>query len=168
VAEQTSGGRKSTAPGIDLEFENNGVYHLVSIKSSTNWGNSSQWGKLEQDFKKAESRLKQSRKNINVRSVLGVCYGKTKTCELRGFLKIVGQNFWYLISENKNLYIDIIEPLGYEAKKHNESFNKLKDEKINTLTNQFFQIYCKRDGSINWEKLVIDNCGNFDLDTYYN
>ncbi len=167
VAEQTSGGRKSAAPGIDLEFENNGIYHLVSIKSSTNWGNSSQWGKLEQDFKKAEVRIRQNRRNINIRSVLGVCYGKAKTCEVRGLLKIVGQNFWYLISENKKLYIDIIEPLGYEAKKHNENFTQLKDEKINTLTNQFFQIYCNIDGSINWEKLIENNSGNFDLDTYY-
>ena len=38
----TCGGHKSTAPGVDLEFINNGTHYVVSIKSGTNWGNSSQ------------------------------------------------------------------------------------------------------------------------------
>ncbi|MCP4361921.1 MAG: hypothetical protein GY796_28245, partial [Chloroflexi bacterium] len=45
-----------------------------------------------------------------------------RTSYLRGYLKVVGQNFWYLISENKDLYTDIIEPIGYRAKQHNEAF----------------------------------------------
>ena len=33
-------GKKSSAEGIDLEFEKDGTSYLVSIKSGPNWGNS--------------------------------------------------------------------------------------------------------------------------------
>ncbi|MCZ2123553.1 MAG: cytosolic protein, partial [Anaerolineales bacterium] len=110
VAQKTCGGHKSTAQGVDLEFFNNDTHHIVSIKSGPNWGNSSQQDKLEQDLKTAVARLKQSKHSLNIQPVLGICYGKTKTTFLRGYMKIVGQNFWYLISKNPNLYTDIVEP----------------------------------------------------------
>jgi hypothetical protein len=71
-------------------------------------------------LQKAVAKVKQSRFGTNVQAVLGICYGKTKTSYLRGYLKVVGQNFWYLISENEDLYTDIIEPIGYRAKQHND------------------------------------------------
>ncbi|MEW6718018.1 MAG: PmeII family type II restriction endonuclease [Chloroflexota bacterium] len=60
IASQTCGGHKSTAPGVDLEFENRGIHYLVSVKSGPNWGNSSQQSKLADDLQKAAIRLKQS------------------------------------------------------------------------------------------------------------
>ena len=33
------------SPGIDLEFDKDGVRYIVTIKSGPNWGNSSQIGK---------------------------------------------------------------------------------------------------------------------------
>ena len=122
VAEKTSGGHKSSAPGLDLEFINQGIHYVVSIKSGPNWGNSSQHKRLEQDFREAATRLKQSKRTVNVQPVLGICYGRTRTDYVRGYLKVVGQNFWYLISENQTLYTDIVEPIGYRAKEHNEAF----------------------------------------------
>jgi Type II restriction endonuclease EcoO109I len=97
---------------------------------------------------------------------LGICYGKTKTSYLRGYLKVVGQNFWYLISENKNLYTDIIEPVGYRAKEHNEAFFVEKGKVANRFTKAFIDDFCDSSGSINWIKLVEFNSGNFDLDKY--
>ena len=46
-------GRKSSAEGIDLEFERDTIYYLVSIKSGPNWGNSGQIKKMVQNFAKA-------------------------------------------------------------------------------------------------------------------
>jgi len=46
VAQKTSGGHKSSAPGVDLEFFHKNVHYLVSVKSGPNWGNSSQQTKL--------------------------------------------------------------------------------------------------------------------------
>lgn len=166
IAEMTCGGHKSSAPGVDLELINKEVHYIISIKSGPNWGNSSQQDKLEQDLKNAVIRVKQSKRGVNVQPVLGICYGKTKTSYLRGYMKVVGQNFWYLISENENLYTDIIEPVGYRAKEHNESFLIEKSKLINRFTRQFIDRFCDENGVIDWVKLVECNSGNFDLDQF--
>jgi hypothetical protein len=166
VAEMTCGGHKSTATGIDLEFSNKDIYYVVSVKSGPNWGNSSQQRKLEQDFINAVTRIRQSRRGINVQPVLGICYGKTKTSYLRGYMKVVGQNFWYLISEDCDLYTEIVEPIGHRAKEHNEKFLLEKSRTINLFTKEFIVQYCEENGQIDWKKLIEFNSGNFDLDQY--
>ena len=167
VAEMTCAGHKSTAQGVDLEFTNNSVYYIVSIKSGPSWGNSSQQDKLEQDFKNAVTRVKQSKRGINIQPVLGICYGKTKTSYLRGYIKVVGQNFWCLISENQNLYTDIVEPVGYRAKEHNESFLVEKSMVVNRFTKAFIERFCDDNGAINWIRLVEFNSSNFDLNKFF-
>ena len=166
IAGKTCGGHKSAATGVDLEFVNNGIHYVVSIKSGPNWGNSSQQNKLQQDLQKAVAVIKQGKLGKNVQPVLGICYGKTKTGYLRGYLKIVGQNFWYLISENKDLYTDIIEPIGYRAKQHNDAFAGEKARVTNKFTGEFIDSFCDNTGVINWVKLVEWNSGNFDPDTF--
>jgi len=166
VAELTCGGHKSTAPGVDLEFINKGAHYIVSVKSGPSWGNSSQQDKSEQDLKNAVIRVKQSKRGINVQPVLGICYGKTKTTYLRGYMKVVGQNFWYLISENQNLYTDIIEPVGFRAKEHNETFLVEKSKVTNRFTREFIERFCDSNGAISWIKLVEFNSGNFDMDKF--
>lgn len=161
IAENTCDGHKSTAQGVDLEFIKNGIHYVVSIKSGPNWGNSSQHNKLEQDLKKAVARLKQARRSPNIQAVLGICYGKTKTSFLRGYMKVVGQNFWYFISENENLYTDIIEPVGYRAREHNQAFSKRLDNVINIFTQEFMERFCNN-GDIDWVKLVQFNSSNFE------
>lgn len=145
VAQQTAGGHKSAAPGVDLEFFNSGTHFVVSIKSGPNWGNSSQQSKLAQDLRDAVKRVKQARIVGNVQPVLGICYGKTRTTLTRGgFLKVVGQNFWYLISENKDLYTQIVEPLGYRAREYNEQFNIQRSALVNRLTVEFHNSFAHR------------------------
>jgi len=162
ISSKTCNGRKSPATGIDLEFVNKGTHYLVSVKSGPNWGNSAQQKKQETDFQNAVKVLRQSKHTANVLPVLGICYGKVKTSHLRGYLKVVGQNFWYLISDDENLYTDIIEPLGYRAKQHNAKFMKRKSKIINLFTQEFLADFCD-DGVINWKKLVEFNSGNLDL-----
>lgn len=53
------GGKKSSAEGIDLDFQHKGTRYLVSIKSGPNWGNSRQIAKMKDDFKKAKKYLVQ-------------------------------------------------------------------------------------------------------------
>lgn len=166
VADLTCGGHKSAAPGIDLEFSNKDVYYIVSVKSGPNWGNSSQQNKLSQDFRDGITRIKQSRRGINVQAVLGICYGKTRTSYLRNYIKVVGQNFWYLISEDQNLYTDIIEPIGYRAKEHNDTFHEEKSKVTNRFTKRFIDRFCEESGKIDWKMLIEFNSGNFDLDKF--
>jgi len=166
IANKTCNGHKSTAQGIDLEFFNKGVHYIVSIKSGTNWGNSTQQRKLADDLRDAAIRVKQSKHGANVQTVLGICYGKTKTSYIRGYLKVVGQNFWYLISESKYLYTEIIEPIGYRAKEHNETFSIEKSNIVNRFTKLFIESFCDEYGQIDWVRLVEFNSQNFDLDEF--
>ncbi|MEA3327354.1 MAG: PmeII family type II restriction endonuclease [Chloroflexota bacterium] len=163
IAGKTYNGHKSSATGVDLEFFKDEVHYIVSIKSGTNWGNSSQHKKLEQDLANAVKRIQQSHHSLNVRAALGICYGNTRTSILHGYLKVVGQNFWYLISDNKELYKEIIEPIGYRAKEHNDVFFIEKNRVVNRFSKAFLEEYCFENGDINWDRLVEFNSGNFDL-----
>ncbi|MFA5424365.1 MAG: PmeII family type II restriction endonuclease [Phycisphaerae bacterium] len=163
ISSKSCNGRKSVATGIDLEFENDDVLYLVSVKSGPNWGNNAQQNRQEADFQTAVRVAKQSRHTKNVQPVLGICYGKTRTSHLRGYMKVVGQNFWYLISGNENLYTDIVEPVGYRAKQHNDKFKKQKSKIVNLFTKEFLENFCKEDGEIDWRRLVVFNSGNLDL-----
>lgn len=165
IADMAFNGFKSGITGIDLEINRENVHYLISIKSGQNWGNASQHKKLEQDFKKATSTIKQNDRTINVQSILGICYGKSKTNFNNGYWKIIGQNFWYFISGDKDLYKEIIEPIGYRAKEHNDQFNQGKDAIINLFTKSFVSAFCDKSGKIDWEKLVEFNSGNLDLDS---
>lgn len=167
IAGQTCGGHKSAAQGVDLEFIHSDTHYVVSIKSGPSWGNSSQHKKLAQDLADAAIRIRQSRTAFKVETVLGICYGKTRTTIHKdGYLKVVGQNFWYLISENIHLYTDIIEPIGYRAKEHNDAFTSQRACIVNKLTGQLIDRFCLPDGQINWDALVEFNSGNYDLDRF--
>lgn len=167
IAGKTCNGRKSASQGIDLELENNGTIYVISIKSGPNWGNSSQHKKLAQDFKDAVIRLRQSKTIKSVQPTLGICYGKARTVYSRqGYLKVVGQNFWTLISSDKSLYTEIIGPIGYRAKEHNDKYEVERARISNLLTKQFIEQFCKITGEINWEKIVIANSGNYDLNNF--
>lgn len=162
IATLTCNGHKSSAPGIDLEFFHNATHYIISIKSGPNWGNSSQQRRQEDDFKDAVKRLKQSSRSLHIQPVLGICYGNTKTSYLRGYMKAVGQNFWYLISENENLYLEIVEPIGYRAREHNDNFLSAKNRIVTLFLRQFIDEFCDN-GDIDWNRLVAFNSRNFDL-----
>ncbi len=147
-------GKKSGIKGIDLEFTKDDIVFIVSIKSGPNWGNSSQIAKMVADFKTARRTLRTSDSKLNVIAVNGCCYGRDNHPDKGDYFKYCGQSFWEFISGNKNLYIEIIEPLGYKAKEKNEDFIKLYNSIINLFTQEFLNNYCKSTGEIDWEKLI--------------
>lgn len=146
-------GRKSSAEGIDLEFDRDGIHYLVAVKSGPNWGNSSQVKRMVDNFKQAQKILRTSNAKIHVRAVNGCCYGQDNQPDKGDYLKLCGQDFWEFISGNERLYLDIIEPLGFQARQKNEEFAEEYNRIRNVFTNQFFHMFCP-DGLIDWEKLV--------------
>jgi hypothetical protein len=153
------GGKKSSAEGIDLEFQKNEIIYLVSIKSGPNWGNSRQIARMKDDFRKAKKILGTNTKGIKVIAINGCCYGKDDNPDKGEFMKLCGQRFWEFISGDGNLYTGIIEPLGHKAKEKNEQFQIEYDKVINKFTFEFTKDYCDTDGSILWEKFVKFNSG---------
>lgn len=161
VSKTASGGKKSTATGLDLEFDRDDTRFLVAIKSGTNWGNSSQYTALQANFKKASQVQRQSHQIAHVQPVLGMCYGKSPACIDTGtYWKMSGQRFWHFLSDDQDLFIDIIEPIGYEAKRHNDDFEESRAAIQNRLTSEFLSQFCSEDFSIDWPKLVRFNSGN--------
>ena len=148
------GGYKSGIQGIDLEFDNDGKRYIVSIKSGPNWGNSSQIKKMIADFKTAKKTLRTSNSRLNIVAINGCCYGQEKVCDKGDYFKYCGQKFWHFISGNQNLYIDIIEPLGYKAKEKNDEFMQSFAYMLNKFTHEFIEEFCFSSGEIDWEKLA--------------
>lgn len=148
------GGKKSGITGIDLEFDQNKRRYIVNIKSGPNWGNSSQIAKMIADFKTATKALRTSNSKLNVIAVNGCCYGIDNSPEKGDYVKYCGQRFWEFISGSQNLFTDIIEPLGHQAKERNDDFNKSYTQMVNKFTKEFSNDYCLNSGDIDWKKLV--------------
>lgn len=157
INEKVYNGRKSSAEGIDLEFENEGIKYIVSIKSGPNWGNSSQIKKMKDNFRKAKRILGTNTSKMNIVAVNGCCYGRDNKPEKDEYLKLCGERFWFFISGNRNLYTEIVEPLGYKAKEKNEEFTTAYSNLINKFTFEFGKDFCDENGAIKWDKLVIFN-----------
>jgi len=153
-------GYKSGITGIDLEFDNNGVRNIVNIKSGPNWGNSSQIAKMVADFKTAKKALRTSNSLLNIVAVNGCCYGIDNHPDKGNYYKYCGQSFWDFISGNNDLFVEIIEPLGYKAKEKNDDFIKSYSKMINKFTKEFANDFCNDNGEIEWEKFVRFNSAN--------
>ena len=151
------GGRKSGITGIDLEFDNDSVRNIVTIKSGPNWGNSSQIAKMISDFKTAKKALRTSNSQLNIFAVNGCCYGRDNKPDKGEYFKYCGQKFWEFISGNSTLYTEIIEPLGYKAKEKNEAFLESYSQMINKFTKEFANTFCDDSGRIDWNSLVLFN-----------
>jgi hypothetical protein len=152
-------GHKSSATGIDLEFERKKIFYIVAIKSGPNWGNAGQIEKLKTNFSKAKRILNTNASKKNVVAVNGCLYGRDLPEDRGDYLKLCGQRFWEFISGHKTLYTDIIEPLGSRAKERKEEFEVELAKVTNRLTKEFLDSYCLADGTIQWKKLVEFNSG---------
>lgn len=159
INQRVYGGWKSGITGIDLEFDKDNVRYIVTIKSGPNWGNSSQIEKMKTDFRTAKRALRTSNSGVVVTSVNGCCYGKESITDKTEYFKYCGQDFWHFISGQKNLYTDIIEPLGHRSKEKNEMFMQSYAKMINKFTKEFSNEFCDENGEIDWVKLVEFNSG---------
>jgi len=162
-AAQRRGGHKSNAPGIDLEIEDSNTIHLYSVKSSPNWGNSSQWKALEQDFKDIIGRRRKSGKGIDcvVGSATGARASRSSRGQKRGLeRKISGQSFWREISNDPEFYLKIIDSMDEKvvlnAKK---DFDIEYSQALSKYRAEFKRDFCGKNGRIDWEAVVRFNSG---------
>lgn len=152
-------GHKSGITGIDLEFDNDGIRNIVTIKSGPNWGNSGQISQMRSDFTTAKRALRTSNSGLRIKAVNGCCYGRDNNPDKGDYFKYCGQRFWEFISNEQNLYVNIIEPLGHKAKEKNEEFIKSYSQMLNKFTKEFMKYFCKDNGEIDWNQLVLFNSG---------
>ncbi|MDD5127056.1 MAG: PmeII family type II restriction endonuclease [Dehalococcoidales bacterium] len=153
INQKVYGGWKSTTQGLDLEFDKDGIRYIVAIKSGPNWGNSSQIRKMKEDFRKANQTIRSSNSGLHIVAVNGCCYGRNTKPDKGDYYKYCGQVFWEFISGNSDLYLKIIKPLGYSAKKRNDEFSRKYSQIVNNFTSEFSKKYVSN-GEINWDALV--------------
>ena len=154
IAKNCGGGQKSSTDGVDIDLTREKVRYLIAVKSGKNWGNKSQHADLKRAFKTALRVLKQSKHSGVIQPTLGICYGRFKTKYKDDYLHIGGQSFWHLLSGDRELYVDMIEPLGHEAEAHAEKFRAEKDATYNRMTDEFISRFCDAEYKIDWPKLV--------------
>lgn len=157
INEKVYNGWKSGIRGIDLEFDKDGIRYIVNIKSGPNWGNSSQIEKMKTDFKTAKRTLRTSNSGLQIIAVNGCCYGTDNNADKGEYFKYCGRKFWEFISGERNLFLDIIGPIGHQAKVRNEEFLVSYAQMINKFTREFSINFCGVNGEINWSKLVAFN-----------
>lgn len=155
----TYGGWKSSAEGIDLELDKDGVRNIVSIKSGPNWGNAEQIRRMRSSFVRAAQTLRTSNSQLMVKAINGCCYGRGKKQDKGDYFKLCGQDFWEYITGIESFYVDIIEPLGVDARARNHEFETQYSMVINEFSSEFSKTFLTQDFRIDWPKLVQFNSG---------
>lgn len=159
VSKTLYGGFKSELKSVDLEFERGGTYYVVGIKSGTNWGNSDQVNRMRDNFKAAKRLLRKSG-HKRVVAVNGCIYGKdgrpfkTHSDPDKQYYKYAGQEFWRFISDDDDLYREIISPIDKEARQKDEAFKKAYAAKVNEMTQDFTASFMTADNQIDWLGLI--------------
>ncbi len=159
VAEKVWGGRKSAIKGIDLEFEKDGILHIITIKSGPDWGNDSQIEKMRDYFHAAARTLQTNSQKRPLICINGCCYGRTTQENKGDYFKLCGQSFWEFLSNDPELYRRIIAPIGYRAKERNDEFTEAFAKVVNQFTKEILESFCYPDGAIDWDKLLAFNSG---------
>jgi len=160
VSKTLYGGIKSELKSVDLEFERESIYYIVGIKSGTNWGNSDQLNKMRDNFKLARNLLRKRGVTGEIVAVNGCIYGKDRVPFKKHkeagkqYFKYAGQEFWRFISDDDQLYQEIIRPIDEEARQKDDTFKKAYAAKINEMTMSFTGEFITEDKQIDWVKLV--------------
>jgi hypothetical protein len=154
ICTELYGGRKSMTEGIDLEFDRDGVYYIVAIKSGPNWGNSSQIKRMRENFRQAIKIFRTNNSDTsNIIAVNGCCYGRNSKPNKGDYSKLCGQRFWDFISGDSELYTQIVVPLGHQAEERNTQFQNAYDQVINRFVRELMADFFIGD-FIDWDKLV--------------
>ena len=159
VSKMLYGGFKSEFKSIDLEFQRDGIYYVVGIKSGTNWGNADQVARMRDNFKSAKEMLRARGVAGEIIAINGCIYGrdrvpfKSHADPDKQYYKYAGQEFWRFISDDDNLYREIITPIDQEARQKDENFERAYSAKINEMTQEFLSHFVTNN-LIDWVKLV--------------
>ena len=163
VCEAAFGGRKSTATGIDLEFERDGTRYLVAIKSGPGWGNSSQVAKMREDFLRAIRVVRQGRRRIDVQAINGCCYGTPDT-DRGDYRKVCGAAFWELVSGEPDLYARLAVALRDAAANGHAAAIEGVTERI---ADELADGWCDGAGCLDWPRIVAANAARSRVERGY-
>ena len=165
AAGQVFGGSRSSLPGMDVEFVNRGTHYAVAIELGPERAGSSGPRMPAQEIRDAVVRSENTL--LPVQPTLGVCWGKTPASYLPdGTLRVEGQKFWYLVSDDPYLHIDLVKPLRRQVLRNNEGFRLARDRATMRLFMKFYELFCGRSSTVKWGRLAQFTSGNYTPDEF--
>jgi hypothetical protein len=163
IASQVFGGYRSSLPGMDVEFVNRGTYYAIAIELGPERAGSSRPRMSAQDIRDAVVRSTNTL--LPVQPALGVCWGKAPTSFLPdGTLRVEGQQFWHLVSDDPYLHIDLVKPLRGQALRNSEGFEQARACAVTRLFMEFYELFCGRSGMVKWGRLAQFTSSNYTPD----
>lgn len=163
IAIAASNGSKSVAEGIDLEIRDtsNNVLFVVAVKSGTSVFNADSKKKQEDNFNKAKKLATQG--HMAYEPIVGYAYGQKQESgrgKAKIYQEIAGEDFWTMLTGDKDFYKKIIGFMGQLPEQYVDAFKQSYANASNRLIRDFSNMFCKDDGSIDWEKLIEYNSGS--------
>lgn len=163
IALAVSGGKKSSASGVDLEIETETTYKAIAVKSGSNVFNSSQVRQMNSQFEELRRRLDQYLRRVGKHfdPILGAAYGKKRTeaTSKRSYRILAGQAFWEELTGDPDFYLKIVRLMRDYPVEHRRTFERELNKAINRFIRDFSASFLDQDGNIDWEKLVQFNSG---------
>lgn len=157
------GGKKAEEnkfKSVDLIFQRDKKMYIVGIKSGPNWGNADQVSTMRKNLKEAKRILKSEGSKLEMVGINGCVYGKDNVPHKKhstdselDYIKLCGQNFWELVSGDKDLYKNLIKPLDKEVKKRDDLFKETYVKKINEMTKDLIDLFYTKN-QLDWDKIV--------------
>lgn len=144
------GAQKSGIEGVDIEWNDQDVRVLAQVKSSINWGNSSQKKQMKSDFYRA-TRILRRGTHVNVRCLECCSYGKGRHDTFGTHERIVGPVFW----EELSLWSGTYTALFKCVEKHAD--NGLRSHKLDAANHiiEFLEEHrIIKDSFIDWSKFL--------------
>lgn len=163
IAIAASNGSKSVAEGIDLEVRDslNNILFVVAVKSGTSVFNADSKQKQADNFNKAKKLATQG--HMAYEPIVGYAYGQkqeTGRGKAKIYQEVAGEDFWTMLTGDPDFYKKIIGFMGQLPEQYVDSFKQSYANASNRLIRDFSNMFCKDDGSIDWEKLVEYNSGS--------
>ena len=113
----------------------------------------------------AAAKLAQQAK-ARYEAYIGYCYGKKKDSgrgKPKMYQELAGKQFWTELTGDEEFYIKIINFMGTMPEQYVASYKESYNKAANRLIREFSNSFCKEDGSIDWEKLVEFNSGDWNI-----
>lgn len=151
---------EDTYKSVDLIFDKGQIRYIVGIKSGPHWGNADQKRIMKNNFKVAKKLLRTEGWNGQIIAVNGCMYGKDRNPQKvdsedveKNYYRYCGQEFWFFISGDNELYQTIIMPLDREVKKRDDAFKELCSRAVNNLTKDLLDNF-SNNGALDWPKIL--------------
>lgn len=161
LAIAVSGGEKALAEGIDIMLHEDNTIYAVAVKSGTAVFNADSKKRQEQNFTKASKLAQQAKAHYD--PIIGYGYGKKKETSKgkpKMYRELAGKQFWTELTGDEDFYLKIIKYMGTMPEQYLSDYKESYSKASNRLVREFSNMFCKTDGSINWEKLVEFNSGD--------